>query len=528
MGAAGAVLGADPQDALLAGLVSFMTKDTPSVQHVLDLSVPHLREAAGLTAATVFELDSETGLLMATARSGPPGRRDQLTAGKVFRLAAGAKPLVSGDQMAVRLRIGGQTVGVLLLTGTDLGALRDDVLAPLALHFAATLQGLAAEFFMQIEWLPGARITEQQVAAFFLVLTRLSPLFILAPLFSSKMIPARVRTVVAVGLSVGLMPVVKHGPIDFQTREPVSPVLAAMPATRLAVELQVTQEYTGQQRHVCHLPPMWRQVMGFEPSGDGATVARVTAAGGAVVAVSNVGDDVFWTGHPLAQANLYAFGRLAWDPALEPPAVLDEWIDLTFGPDDLDDEGAATVRGDLHAIMDDSWRVYEMYTAPLGVGFMVRPGHHYGPDVDGYEYTPWGTYHFADRDGVGVDRTRATGTGFTGQYPHPWSEVYESLERCPDELLLFFHHVRYDHVLRAGSTVVQHIYDTHFEGVERVVEMTRRWAAVPPEEVGAALHARVTERLDEQLRCAREWRDQINTYFLRKSGIPDAHGRVIH
>ena len=101
--------------------------------------------------------------------------------------------------------------------------------------------------------------------------------------------------------------------------------------------------------------------------------------------------------------------------------------------------------------MDDSWRTYERYTAPLGVGFMVSPAHHYGPDVDGYEYSRWGTYHFADRDGVGVDRTRATGTGFTGQYPQPWSTVYESLERCPDELLLFFHHVPYGHVLHSGS-----------------------------------------------------------------------------
>ncbi len=135
----------DPQDALLADLVAFMTKDTPSVQHVLDLCVPYLREAAGLTAATVFELDSETGLLNPTARVGSPGNRDLLTAGKVFRMAAGAKPLVSGEQMAVRLRIGGQTVGVLLFTGGALDTLRTETLSPLALHFAATLQGLAAE-----------------------------------------------------------------------------------------------------------------------------------------------------------------------------------------------------------------------------------------------------------------------------------------------------------------------------------------------------------------------------------------------
>jgi alpha-glucuronidase len=328
---------------------------------------------------------------------------------------------------------------------------------------------------------------------------------------------------------------VKYGPMDFQVREPVSPVIAAMPATRLAVELQVTQEYTGQQRHVCYLGPLWSEVLGFGLWGPGGpTVADVVAGtagdraapeGGGLVAVSNVGDDPFWTGHPLAQANLYAFGRLAWDPRLDPLAVLDEWIELTFVPATTVDPDR--LRRTLHAIMDDSWRTYERYTAPLGVGFMVRPGHHYGPDVDGYEYTPWGTYHFADRDGVGVDRTRATGTGFTGQYPAPWSEVYESRDTCPDELLLFFHHVPYDHVLHSGVTVIQHIYDTHFAGAEQAAELRRRWDDIA-DLVDPAVAARVRERLDEQVRSAEEWRDQINTYFYRKSGVPDAHGRRIY
>jgi alpha-glucuronidase len=316
------------------------------------------------------------------------------------------------------------------------------------------------------------------------------------------------------------------------------------------VEFQVTQEYTGQQRHVCYLGPMWSEVLGFGPwDPAGPTVADVVtgrapaaaadggssggsadgggSAGGGIVAVSNVGDDAFWTGHPLAQANLYAFGRLAWSPRLDPLAVLDEWIDLTFVPATTADPDL--LRRTLHEVMDDSWRTYERYTAPLGVGFMVRPGHHYGPDVDGYEYAPWGTYHFADRDGIGVDRTRASGTGFTGQYPAPWSDVYESLDRCPDELLLFFHHVPYEHVLHSGSTVIQHIYDTHFTGAERVVELGRLW-----ERLGRAglvepgLHARVSERLAEQVRSAAEWRDQLNTYFFRKSGVPDARGRRIY
>jgi len=326
---------------------------------------------------------------------------------------------------------------------------------------------------------------------------------------------------------------VKNGPIDFQPREPVSPLVAAMPSTRIAVEVQATQEYTGQQRHVCYLAPQWSEVLGFQPWGPGgadgqggATIAEIAAAGGGLVAVSNVGDDPFWTGHPLAQANLYAFGRLAWAPRLDPAAILDEWIGLTFPAPPAAD---GPLREALHAIMDSSWRTYERYTAPLGVGFMVQVQHHYGPNVDGYEYSPWGTYHFADRDGVGVDRTRASGTGFTGQYPAPWSDVYESLERCPDELLLFFHHVPYGHVLHSGSTVIQHIYDTHFAGVEEAAAMRKRWAEVAGTGlVDPAVHERVSLLLDEQVRSAEEWRDQVNTYFYRKSGVPDARGRRIH
>jgi alpha-glucuronidase len=319
---------------------------------------------------------------------------------------------------------------------------------------------------------------------------------------------------------------VKHGPLDFQTREPVSPVIAAMPGTRVAVEVQATQEYTGQQRHVCYLAPMWSEVLRFRPWGPaGADVASVVAGGGGLVIVSNAGADRFWTGHPLAQANLYAAGRLAWDPLAGPPALLDEWIGLTFAPE----SGTGVdplVRQTLHELMDESWPTYERYTAPLGVGFMVRPGHHYGPDVDGYEYTPWGTYHFADRDGVGVDRSSATGTGFATQYPVPWSDTYESVEQCPDEVLLFFHHVPYSHVLRSGKTVIQHIYDTHFAGADQARAMSVSWqrvaGLVPPD-----LFARITERLAEQVRSAEEWRDQVNAYFFRKSGVPDALGRRI-
>ncbi len=221
----------------------------------------------------------------------------------------------------------------------------------------------------------------------------------------------------------------------------------------------MTQEYTGQQKDLCYLGPWWREILQFDATGAGGpTVAERTDA---IVAVSNVGDDPNWTGHKLAQSNLYAFGRLAWDPSADPVSLLHEWAAATFAMDDR-------IRSELVSIMADTWRTYERYTAPLGVGFMVSPETHYGPNVNGYEYSARGTYHFADRNGVGVDRTVATGSGFTGQYPEPLASRYENVYTCPDELLLFFHHVPYDHVLQNGRTVLQHIYDTHFQGYDEV------------------------------------------------------------
>lgn len=274
---------------------------------------------------------------------------------------------------------------------------------------------------------------------------------------------------------------------------------------------------------MCALAPMWSEVLRFRPAGDQGP--EVGALADDLVAVSNVGDDPYWTGHPLAQFNLYAFGRLAWQPDAAPAPILGEWTELTFTPDRTTDP--ERLRAGLRDVLAGSWATYEKYTAPLGVGFMVQPGHHYGPSVDGYEYSPWGTYHFADRDGVGVDRSRATGTGYAAQYAKPWSETYETPDTCPDELLLFFHHVPYEHVPRSGKTVIQHIYDTHFEGVEEAEAARQVWTSLA-DLVSPARHARVTERYEEQVRCAREWRDQVNSYFLRKSGVPDQKGRHIH
>lgn len=320
---------------------------------------------------------------------------------------------------------------------------------------------------------------------------------------------------------------IKNGPLDFQVREPVSPLFGGLEKTAQLVELQITQEYTGQQKHLCYLVPQWKEVLDFETHarGEGSTVKRIVDGSlfrrqyGGFAGVANVGDDPNWTGHDLAQANLYGFGRLAWDPDLSAAEIAREWAGLTFGND-------RKVIGTIAEMLLDSWRIYESYTAPLGVGWMVNPGHHYGPNVDGYEYSRWGTYHRADCFGIGVDRTAATGTGFTGQYHAGNAEKYESLATCPDELLLFFHHVPYAHRLRSGKTVIQHIYDTHFEGVRQAAGLIDKWKSLKdllPDE----RFERVLAKLEEQLAHAAEWRDVVNAYFYRKTGLKDALGRKI-
>ncbi|MBP2111532.1 alpha-glucuronidase family glycosyl hydrolase [Paenibacillus silagei] len=321
---------------------------------------------------------------------------------------------------------------------------------------------------------------------------------------------------------------IKNGPMDFQVREPVSPLFGALERTNHVIEFQIAQEYTGQQRHVCYLVPQWKEIMEFDTQAKGgpAPVKRIVDGSlwgnrlSGIAAVSNVGNDRNWTGHLLAQANLYGFGRLAWNPELSAEEIAAEWIALTFGTD-------TAVAGVISRILLDSWEIYESYTSPLGVGWMINPEHHYGPNVDGYEYSMWGTYHYADHQGIGVDRTVATGTGYSAQYMGSNAVRYDSLEECPDELLLFFHHVPYTHVLHSGKTVIQHIYDTHFEGAERAEGLLDAWGGLKGS-IAEGLYTQVEERLQGQAAHAKEWRDQINTYFYRKSGIADALGRTIY
>ncbi len=318
---------------------------------------------------------------------------------------------------------------------------------------------------------------------------------------------------------------IKNGPMDFQVREPVSPLFGALKKTNMILEVQIAQEYTGQQIDLCYLPPMWREILDFDTyaEGKGSTVSNIVrgAAYGqkfcGMAAVINTGNDKNWTGTDLAAANTYGYGRLAMEPAMSCEAIAKEWTDLTLG---------AKVEKDVVDMLMKSWSTYEKYTAPLGIGWMVSPHYHYGPDIDGYEYDRWGTYHRADCRGLGVDRTPA-GTGYTEQYNEPWKTIYADVEQCPQELLLFFHYVRYDAVLKSGKTLIQHIYDTHFEGVEEVEAMIAVWKSLK-DDIDEEVYGRVLGRMERQLANAKEWRDRVNTYFYRKSGVKDEKGRTIY
>ncbi|RCW74790.1 alpha-glucuronidase family glycosyl hydrolase [Saliterribacillus persicus] len=321
---------------------------------------------------------------------------------------------------------------------------------------------------------------------------------------------------------------IKNGPMDFQVREPVSPLIGAMQSTNQLIEFQVAQEYTGQQKDLCYLIPQWKEVLSFDTyhKGEGSTIEEVVAGNihpykySGIVAVSNIGDDENWTGNTLAQANLYGYGRLIWNPSLTSEQIAEEWIIQTFGEEKI-------VRETILDMLLKSWPTYEKYTAPLGVGWMINPGHHYGPNIDGYEYAAWGTYHFADRDGIGVDRTEKTGTGYAAQYQIENQRFFEDLDTCPENLLLFFHHLPYKYTLKSGKSIIQHIYDTHFEGYREVEELIELWNKVEAY-VEETTFNNVADRLSMQLANAKEWRDQINTYFYRKSGIKDEKGRTIY
>lgn len=322
---------------------------------------------------------------------------------------------------------------------------------------------------------------------------------------------------------------IKNGPIDFQVREPVSPLFSGLEKTNEAIELQITQEYTGQQRHLCFLVPMWKEVLDFDlhagrdgtPVKDLVTGRTFQRSSGGFVGVANVGLDTNWLGHPLAMANLYGFGRLAWNPNLGARAIVEEWTRLTFG----NDPGVVQTISQMQLA---SWHAYENYTGPLGAQTLTDIlGSHYGPGIESSERNGWGQWHRADEKGIGMERTVATGTGYVGQYHAPVAAQYESVDMTPDELLLFFHHVPYTSPLHSGKTVIQHIYDSHYEGAEVAADFVRQWNSLKGR-IDDEHYADVLARLEYQAGHAIVWRDAVCNWFLRASGVPDANGRVGH
>jgi alpha-glucuronidase len=322
---------------------------------------------------------------------------------------------------------------------------------------------------------------------------------------------------------------IKHGPIDFQVREPASPLFGALRNTNQAIELQITQEYLGQQRHVCFLVPMWKTVLDFDmlaTSTSPGTPVRELVSGrtfnrpvGGFIGVSNVGRDTNWLGHDLAMANLYGFGRLGWNPTTSARSIAADWAIQTFGHD-------PQVVETVTSILLDSWPAYERYTGPLGAGTLtdiIRV--HYGPGIESSERNGWGQWHRANGQGIGMDRTVATGTGFSAQYVPLVGAQFESLASTPDELLLFFHHVPYTHVLHSGKTVIQHIYDSHYEGAEQAADFVTRWRTLE-RLIDRERYTSVLAKLEYQAGHAIVWRDAINNWFLWISGIADTKGRA--
>ena len=309
---------------------------------------------------------------------------------------------------------------------------------------------------------------------------------------------------------------IKNGPIDFQVREPASPLFGALEKTNKAIELQITQEYTGQARHMVYLVPMWKAALDFDLRVHDRAMPVKRLVGG-FVGVANVGLDDNWFGNHLSQANLYGFGRLAWNPDLSARQISDEWTRLTFG-----DVPA------IAAMQLSSWRTYENYTGPLGLQTLTDiTGNHYGVNVEASERNGWGQWHRADKNGVGMDRTVATGTAYIGQYSPAVARMYESVATCPDDLLLFMHHVPYTWKLHSGKTVVQTIYDLHYEGAEAVEGYVRTWKTLKGR-VDDRRYREILAQLEYQAGQAEVWRDAVSNWFMRESGIPDVKGGVGH
>ena len=296
----------------------------------------------------------------------------------------------------------------------------------------------------------------------------------------------------------------KNGPLDFQPREPYSPVFDQIRETPNMVELQITQEYLGQSKHLVYLAPMWKEFFQYiEPDW---------LAG--IAGVANIGKDANWCGHHFSQANWYAFGRLAWNPDLTSEQIAREWLEQTFSTD----ENFVFL---MSTVMEESREACVSYMMPLGLHHIFKFDHHYGPEPDGFkkeypiEWCPV-YYHQTDKNGIGFNRS-STGTNAVGQYREPYASQYDKLETCPENLLLWFHHLPWDYKMKDGSTLWESLQYHYNQGVIMTETYQNLWHNKMKAYVDEQRWREVDKRLKIQVENAREWRDVCLSYFRQFS-----------
>lgn len=301
----------------------------------------------------------------------------------------------------------------------------------------------------------------------------------------------------------------KNGPLDFQPREPYAPIFDNIKQTPQIAELQITQEYLGQSKHLTYLAPMWKEFFGF------VNPNRLVGISG----VANIGDDANWCGHPFSQANWYAFGRLAWNPSLTAEEIAHEWLVQTY--ENQDERFTKPVE----MMMMTSREACVNYMMPLGLHHIFKFDHHYGPEPDGFiasyplEWCPV-YYHKADAQGVGFDRS-SKGTDAVGQYPEPYRSLYDNIETCPEEYLLWFHHVPWTYKMKSGSTLWQELCMKYNMGVAMVEVYRDFWHTSAKQYMKG--HEQEWQHTDSllnvQLENAKEWRNTCLKYFQTFSKI---------
>lgn len=314
---------------------------------------------------------------------------------------------------------------------------------------------------------------------------------------------------------------VKNGAIDFQPREPFHPMFGAMPKSKLMMEYQITQEYLGFSTHLVFLPKLYEEVLESDTykQGKGSTVAKIIEGKpnelSGMAGVANIGSDLNWTGHPFGQANWYGFGRLAWNPELSSEKIAEEWLQQTFSKD-------SNFVKTISKIMLQSRESVVKYMTPFGLHHIMATNHHYGPgpwvnDLARPEWNPV-YYHKADKNGIGFDRT-ATGSNALAQYSPEIAQYYGDLKTCPEEYLLWFHHLPWDYKMKNGKILWDNLGIKYQEGVNEVKNMITIWESAKPY-VDAERHQEVAQLLNIQLKEAIWWKDACMTYFQTFSNLP--------